>query len=38
MNVPGVGDVSLDADTAAAWTRLGGASGLGAPTGLPDRR
>jgi uncharacterized protein with LGFP repeats len=37
MNVPGVGDVSLDADTAAAWTRLGGASGLGAPTGMSEK-
>ena len=37
MNVPGVGDVSLDPDTAAAWTRLGGASGLGAPTGMSEK-
>jgi uncharacterized protein with LGFP repeats len=37
MNVPGVGDVSLDADTAAAWTRLGGTSGLGAPTGMSEK-
>ena len=37
MNVPGVGDVSLDADTAAAWTRLGGASGLGSPTGMSEK-
>jgi 5-(carboxyamino)imidazole ribonucleotide synthase len=36
MNVPGVGDVSLDPDTAAAWTRLGGASGLGAHPHEPD--
>ena len=37
MNVPGVGDVSLDPDTAAAWTRLGGASGLGSPTGMSEK-
>jgi uncharacterized protein with LGFP repeats len=37
MNVPGVGDVSLDADTAAAWTRLGGASALGSPTGMAEK-
>jgi uncharacterized protein with LGFP repeats len=37
MNVPGVGDVSLDADTAAAYTRLGGATALGAPTGMSEK-
>ncbi|MBU3751646.1 MAG: hypothetical protein FGM52_14595 [Mycobacterium sp.] len=37
MNVPGVGDVSLDADTAAAYTRLGGAASLGAPTGMSEK-
>lgn len=37
MNVPGVGDVSLDADTAAAYTRLGGAGALGAPTGMSEK-
>ncbi len=37
MNVPGVGDVSLDADTAAAWTRLGGATALGSPTGMSEK-
>lgn len=37
MNVPGVGDVSLDADTAAAYTRLGGEGVLGAPTGMSEK-
>ena len=34
MNVPGVGEVSLDGPTAAAYARLGGAGALGAPTGM----
>jgi uncharacterized protein with LGFP repeats len=34
LKVPGVGDVSLDGPTEAAYTRLGGASALGAPTGM----
>ncbi|MEI6254419.1 MAG: hypothetical protein WCP30_16610, partial [Mycobacteriaceae bacterium] len=34
MNVPGVGEVSLDGPTAAAYARLGGATALGAPTGM----
>ena len=34
MSVPGVGEVSLDGPTAAAYERLGGATALGAPTGM----
>jgi len=34
MNVPGVGEVSLDGPTAGAYERLGGATALGAPTGM----
>ena len=34
MSVPGVGEVSLDGPTAAAYARLGGAGALGAPTGM----
>ena len=37
MSVPGVGDVSLDGPTAAAYTRLGGATALGAPTGMSEK-
>ena len=37
MNVPGVGDVSLDGPTAAAYARLGGATALGAPTAMPEK-
>jgi uncharacterized protein with LGFP repeats len=37
MNVPGVGDVSLDTPTADAYTRLGGASALGIPTGVSEK-
>jgi len=37
MNVPGVGDVSLDADTAAAYARLGGEGTLGVPTGMAEK-
>nr|WP_313674151.1 hypothetical protein [Mycolicibacterium sp.] len=37
MNVPGVGEVSLDGPTAAAYTRLGGATALGAPTGMTEK-
>lgn len=36
LNVPGVGEVSLDGPTAAAYTRLG-ASVLGAPTGMSEK-
>lgn len=36
LNVPGIGDVSLDGPTAAAYTRLGGATALGAPTGTSE--
>ena len=36
INVPGLGDVSLDGPTAAAYTRLGGASALGAPTAMAE--
>jgi uncharacterized protein with LGFP repeats len=34
MNVPGVGEVSMDGPTAAAYEKLGGASALGAPTAM----
>jgi len=37
MSVPGVGEVSLDGPTAAAYTRLGGATALGAPTGMTEK-
>ena len=37
MNVPGMGDVSMDGPTAAAYARLGGASALGAPTAMPEK-
>jgi uncharacterized protein with LGFP repeats len=36
LNVPGIGEVSLDAATAGAYARLGGASALGAPTGKTE--
>ena len=32
LNVPGIGDVSLDGAAAAAYAKAGGAAGLGAPT------
>lgn len=32
LNVPGIGDVSLDGPAAAAYAKAGGAAGLGAPT------
>ena len=37
INVPGMGDVSLDGPTSAAYTRLGGAAALGAPTGMAEK-
>lgn len=37
INAPGVGEVSLDGSTAAAYTRLGGATVLGAPTGTAEK-
>ena len=37
MNVPGVGEVSMDGPTVAAYTRLGGAAALGAPTAMPQK-
>jgi len=37
MNVPGVGEVSLDGPTAGAYARLGGATALGAPTGMSEK-
>lgn len=37
INTPGVGEVSLDGPTAAAYERLGGAKALGAPTGMPEK-
>ncbi len=36
INAPGVGDVSLSPDVAAAYTRLGGATALGVPTGMSE--
>ncbi|MCW1959376.1 MAG: hypothetical protein KIH64_012705 [Mycobacterium sp.] len=36
MNVPGVGEVSLDPQTAAAYNRIG-ATALGAPTGMSEK-
>ena len=36
-DVPGLGEVSLDGPTAAAYTRLGGATALGAPTGMAEK-
>jgi uncharacterized protein with LGFP repeats len=37
MNVPGLGEVSMDGPTEAAYARLGGASALGAPTAMPQK-
>jgi uncharacterized protein with LGFP repeats len=37
LNAPGVGEVSLDGPTAAAYARLGGATDLGAPTGMSEK-
>jgi uncharacterized protein with LGFP repeats len=37
MNVPGVGEVSLDGPTAGAYARLGGATALGAATGMTEK-
>ena len=37
MSVPGVGEVSLDGPTAGAYARLGGATALGAPTGMSEK-
>ena len=37
MSVPGVGEVSLDGPTAGAYARLGGATALGAPTGMTEK-
>jgi len=34
LNVPGLGDVSLDGPTAAAYEKAGGAAALGAPTAV----
>lgn len=37
LNVPGIGDVSLDGPAAAAYTKAGGATALGAPTAAPKK-
>lgn len=37
LNAPGIGEVSLDGPTAAAYARLGGATALGAPTGKAEK-
>ncbi|MGI9123827.1 MAG: LGFP repeat-containing protein [Mycobacterium sp.] len=37
MNVPGVGDVSLDGPTAEAYQKMGGEATLGAPTAMPEK-
>lgn len=36
LNVPGLGDVSLDGPTAAAYEKAGGATALGAPTAVAE--
>ncbi len=37
LNVPGIGDVSLDGPAAAAYTKAGAAATLGAPTAAPKK-
>lgn len=37
MNVPGVGDVTLDEATAAKYQEAGGEAALGLPTGQPEK-
>lgn len=37
MSVPGMGEMTMDATTDAAYNRLGGAAALGAPTGMPQK-
>lgn len=37
MNVPGVGDVTLDGPTAAAFAKAGGEATLGLPTAQPEK-
>ncbi len=37
MNVPGVGNVTLDGATAAKYQQLGGEAALGLPTGQPEK-
>ena len=37
LNVPGMGDVSLDGPTAAAYAKAGGAAVLGAPTAMAEK-
>ena len=37
MNVPGVGEVALDGPTEGAYARMGGATVLGAPTGMSEK-
>ena len=36
LNVPGLGDISLDGPTAAAYEKAGGATALGAPTAVAE--
>ncbi len=37
LNVPGIGEVSLDGPAAGAYARLGGATALGAPTAAAEK-
>ena len=37
LNVPGVGEVALDAATAGKYQQLGGEAALGLPTGQPEK-
>ena len=37
MNVPGLGEVSLDGPTAEAYTKFGGETALGVPTAQPEK-
>lgn len=37
MNVPGVGDVSMDGPMAEAYSKFGGESALGMPTAMPEK-
>lgn len=37
LNVPGLGDVSLDGPTAEAYQKLGGETALGVPTAQPEK-
>lgn len=37
MNVPGLGEVSMDGPMAEAYSRFGGETALGAPTAMPEK-